>query len=96
MMVAEIVMMNFRGLKKMKIYFSFMLLVHHGSAGGSAPLISLQTGQIEQPQVGSLLLVVAEETGLRLGGSHTSNQILHSWANLLIWLHPTTGGQGRK
>lgn len=34
---AEIATTHFCGLKKMKIYFSFMLLVHHGSASGSAP-----------------------------------------------------------
>lgn len=55
------------------------------------PLISLQTGQVEQLQVGTLLVAVAEETDLKLGGSPTSSQILHSWARLLMGSHPTTG-----
>lgn len=39
------------------------------------PLISLQTGQVEHLQVGTLLVAVAEETDLELGGSPTSSQI---------------------
>lgn len=54
-------------------------------------LISLQTGQVEHLQVGTLQVAVAAETDLKLEGSPTSSQILRSRTRLLIGSHPTTG-----
>ena len=85
---------KFQWLKKTKIHFSFVLLVHRGSVSGSAPpSFHFKPDRWNSCRLEHHWFLWQEEADLRLGGSHTSSQILLSWTTLLIWSYPTTGGR---